>query len=119
MAASAPGRKWPYWPNPLGTTAPRITIKRPRPASSTIAGCIRCPESRMNFCTQTPPVARNAYVGAQHEGDQTALWAEIGRSGGVGRHDFAQKPVGILASRPEGRLWRSYRGCGGLPGDVT
>src|ERR1035438_4604440 len=25
-----------------------------------------------------PPVAPNAYVGAQHEGDQTALWAEIG-----------------------------------------
>ena len=52
------GRKWPYWPNPLGTTAPRITIKRPRPASSTTAGLIRCPESRMNFCTQTPRCAK-------------------------------------------------------------
>src|SRR5674476_1543849 len=78
ISASAPGRKGPYWPNPLGTTAPRITMKRPRPASSTIAGRIRCPESRKNFSTRTP-TARNAYVGFSHGEDQTVFCAEIGR----------------------------------------
>src|ERR1039457_7695813 len=67
ISASAPGRKWPYWPNPLGTTAPRITMKRPRPASSTIAGRIKCPESRMNFCTGTP-VGGKCTLGDSTEG---------------------------------------------------